>query len=116
MDNREMISTNSIKGTTMDDVTIELNNIDLNNIDLNNIELNTESLPKPISTTNNISSKINYKKISAYMIFIILIIISMIGMITLILYFINDNFHYCLNENIFNKTSGFINTCISTIR
>ena len=104
----------------MDDVTIDLNNIDLNNIDLNNIdlnniELNTESLPKPISTTNNISSKINYKKISAYMIFIILIIIAMIGMITLI-YFINDNFHYCLNENIFNKTSGFINTCISAIR
>ena len=75
-------------------------------IDMDNTEL----------TTNNISSKINYKKISAYMIFIILIIISMIGMITLILYFINDNFHYCLNENIFNKTSGFINTCMSAIR
>ena len=111
MDNLEMKSKNSIIESTLDDV----KSTDVT-IDMNNRELNTESLQNPIITTNNISSKINYKKISAYMIFIILIIISMIGMITLILYFINDNFHYCLNENIFNKTSGFINTCLSSIR
>lgn len=111
MSGREIISENSMKG--IDSPSPKKSD---RVIDINNIEFITRADQQPISTTNIISSKINYKKISAYMIFIILIIIAMIGMVILILYFINDNIHYCLNENIFNKNSTFINTCISTIR
>lgn len=113
MSRRSMVSENSIKG--IDSPPSTKSNEVLN---VNDIEINHQLDKQSISNKNNNNNNKNNKNLKYIFIvfYLILILLAAIGVFSLILYFIDDNIKNCVNENIFNKKSTFINTCMSAIK
>lgn len=100
MSSRDIVSENNIKGIDSPS-SIKSNEI----LNVNDI-IYTGNLASP---RNNISNNI----IIIYIIYIIImILLAAIGVFSLISYFIDENIKNCVNENIFNIKSTFINAII----
>ena len=109
MSSRDIVSENSIKGIDSSS-SIKSNEI----LNVNDI-IYTGNLASPRNNISNIDiSKNNkFKKYIIYIIYIIIMILfAAIGVFSLISYFIDENIKNCVNENIFNIKSTFINAII----
>jgi len=103
-----MVSENSIKGIDSPPSTKSNEVLNVNDI-IFTTTLDTQS----ISSTNKNNKTYKYIFIVFYLITILL---AAIGVFSIISYLVDENIKNCVNENIFNKKSTFINTCMSAIK
>ena len=119
MSSISMVSENSIKGidsppSTKFNEVLNVNDI-IYNPQLDNQSISNKNNNNKNNNNNNNKNNKNWKYIFIVF-YLILILLAAAGVFSLILYVIDENFNNCVNENIFNKKSTFINTCMSAIK
>jgi ABC-type antimicrobial peptide transport system permease subunit len=103
-----MVSENSMKGIDSPPSTKSNEVLNVNDI-IFTTTLDTQS----ISSTNKNNKTYKY----IFIVFcLILILLAAAGVFSIISYLVDENIKNCVNENIFNKKSTFINTCMSAIK
>ena len=83
-------------------------------LNVNDILFNPQLDNQSISNKNNNNNKI--LKCFFIVFCLILILLAAAGVFSIISYSVDKNIKNCVNENIFNKKSTFINTCMSAIK
>ena len=82
-------------------------------LNVNDIVIDHQLDKQSISSTNKNNKTYKY----IFIVFcLILILLAAAGVFSIISYLVDENIKNCVNENIFNKKSTFINTCMSAIK